>query len=463
MKIICRTPPGRNAEREYVFGVLLGEWLGLDWECLEACDTYVSLRMAGDPQELRLPDSFFGRADQDWLGQRSLPQLPLATWDTAELEADLPLILPSVPVIFGDAHPAVFRNENVLGLPIDVFGSAFFMLTMYEEIVLPDRDSYDRFPSWASIAGREGFLDRPIIDEYLEIFWAAMTQLWPSLIRRPRKFSMILSHDVDRPARYAFAPPGKLLRRMAGDVLRRGQVSSFLIALRHRFGVRSTLPPNDPANTFDWIMDLSERRGFRSAFYFMCGRTNPAMDADYEPEHPAIRDLLRRVHSRGHEIGLHPSFDTYLDPGSLAVEANRLRRVCAEEGISQEQWGGRMHYLRWRHPETLNAWGLAELDYDSTLGYADCAGFRCGTCHEYASFDAQNGIAIRTRTRPLVAMESSVMAEPYMNLGTGDEALRCFERLKNACRVVQGNFTLLWHNSEFDSVEKRDLYQELLG
>ena len=45
-----------------------------------------------------------------------------------------------------------------------MFGSAFFMLTRYEELVVADRDQYGRFPAAASVAGREGFLGVPVVD-----------------------------------------------------------------------------------------------------------------------------------------------------------------------------------------------------------------------------------------------------------------------------------------------------------
>ena len=50
----------------------------------------------------------------------------------------------------------------------DLLGNAFFVLTRYEEAVLPDRDEHDRFPADASILVREGLIERPVVDE-----WAA--------------------------------------------------------------------------------------------------------------------------------------------------------------------------------------------------------------------------------------------------------------------------------------------------
>ena len=88
---------------------------------------------------------------------------------------------------------------------------------------------------------------------------------------------------------------------------------------------------------------------------------------------------MRRVHDRGHQIGLHPSYDTCNHPNLIFNEAERLRQICSEESIEQTQWGGRMHYLRWVWPITAYGWEKAAFDYDSTLCYADRPGFRCGT------------------------------------------------------------------------------------
>ncbi|MFB0705882.1 polysaccharide deacetylase family protein, partial [Pseudomonas protegens] len=182
-----------------------------------------------------------------------------------------------------------------------------------------------------------------------------------------------------------------------------------------------------------------------SAFYFICGRTDRAKDADYEPEHPAIRALMHDIHRRGHEIGLHPSYNSFQNPQQIQAEAQRLRRTCEEENIRQTVWGGRMHYLRWEHPTTMRAWDAAGLTYDSTLGYADYVGFRCGPCHEYPAYDPVEGKQLNLRIRPLIAMESTVTAPHYMGLGVGEAALKKFQDLKETCLAVGGCFTLLWH------------------
>jgi hypothetical protein len=224
---------------------------------------------------------------------------------------------------------------------------------------------------------------------------------------------------------------------------------------------RCQLHRAEPANTFDWIMDVSEQRGLHSAFYILCEHTDQ-QDADYYPEHHTIRNLMSRFHQRGHENGLQPSYGTYQKPLFIGKEADRLRRICAEEGIEQTEWGGRMHYLRWEHPSTMRAWADAGMDYDSTLSYADRPGFRCGSCFEYPAFDPVAKKFLCLRIRPLIVMECSVIDESYLALGNGDAALSKFIELKNSCRAAGGSFSLLWHNSQLITQADRIIYQQVI-
>ena len=221
--------------------------------------------------------------------------------------------------------------------------------------------------------------------------------------------------------------------------------------------------PWDPANTFDWLMEQSDKHGLTSAFYFICGRTDTTKDAFYDPEMPQIRSLMRKIHSRGHEIGLHPSYNTFNNPQEIRKEAERLKNVCSDEGIYQQVWGGRMHFLRWDQSITLKAWADAGMAYDSTLSYADWPGFRCGTCFEYPAFDVTTDQVLPLRVRPLVAMDCTVIADRYLGLGSTEAAFDKFYELKSKCRKVGGVFTLLWHNSFFNSPSDFQIYRRLLS
>ncbi len=345
----------------------------------------------------------------------------------------------------------------------DVLSLTSWMLSRAEEVGSTTLDDHGRFPAAASHAFRHGYLERPIVDEWFHILRQLAKRVWPSLELVPQTPSMRVSHDVDSPSRYAFGRLGSFLRTLGGDVLKRHDLYGLVRGPKLRMESRTQLSPRDSSNTFDWIMDRSEEHGLTSAFYFICGRTDPARDALYEPEDTRIRALMRRIHDRGHEVGLHPSYGTYRSPELIVSEASRLRRVCAEEGIYQSSWGGRMHFLRWETPTTLHGWEEAGMTYDSSMSYADRPGFRCGTCHEYPAFDPVEGRQLRLMIRPLVAMECTVMAPRYLGLGDGQAALDKFVELKNSCRAVGGCFTTLWHNTYFETQSHRDIYSALLA
>lgn len=344
----------------------------------------------------------------------------------------------------------------------DIPSLMYWMLARLEEIGRVDLDTYQRFPATSSHAYNYGYLDRPVVDEWMHLLKQVIQRQWPGLDLKSHKFSVRVTHDVDQPSLFVYKRWGLILRMMARYIVKKRDPKSFVLAPYVKLATRSHLLRSDPYNTFDWLMDVSDKNNLKSAFYFICGKTDQSKDADYDIRHPLMRNLLRKIYSRGHEIGLHPSYNTYKSPELLKLELDRLLRVCHDEGIEQSQLGARMHYLRWEQPTTMRTLAALGFFYDATLGYADYAGFRCGTCHEYPAFDAVGQKQLNLRIRPLILMECSVIDPAYMGLGMGDEALRAGMKLKKACNDVDGCFHILWHNSYFHLPILSHLYLRLV-
>jgi peptidoglycan/xylan/chitin deacetylase (PgdA/CDA1 family) len=466
MNLHIQISPMFQKEKAYILSVLLGEFLGLNYQTQIVNDATVTMITDGDCH-LSIADCFFHQAETTWLQPASLPSQPLQVWDLNQTSLNFKTVAPQLPVIYGqDPHqPDFFRQEdNFIHLGLDIFGSAFFMLTRYEEMVKPNRDQCDRFPASASLAAQENFLERPIINEYLEVLWGCMQALWPRMKHKTHEFTMALSHDVDEPFRFAFSGVRRLIQRCAGDILYRKSFWTLLMSLRSWGQVKWLQRYEcDPNNTFDVIMDISEQHNLQSAFYFITDHSAGVVDGDYHMDHPLIRQLLRKIHARGHEIGLHTSYNTYLDPAQTLKEFQILTQACAEEGIEQNTWGGRQHYLRWRTPTTFQNWDAAGLHYDSTLTFADQIGFRCGTCYEFPVFDLATGTTLRLRERPLSIMEVSVTRAAYMGLNITDgTALSAMVAIKRNCQLFNGKFTLLWHNVSLVEKDQLTLYREIL-
>lgn len=441
----------------------------LNWLCLILQERFgldVNLQPSQQGLMLTLAEHeqgsiFFPKLESSFHESRS--DLAFTQWD-ANVEGwksalDAPLPAPGVATL---PKPLIERQADQAVIHYDILGLTYWMLNRVEEIDRTDLDNHGRFPAIHSHAYKHGYLERPVVDEWLHVLGQVIQKQWPQVELKQHQFSMKVSHDVDAPSRYGFGSAKSILKSMAGDVLKRRDIKGAMIAPWVRLNSGQKLHPADPFNTFDWLMDVSEANNLTSAFYFICGRTSK-LDASYEPEHPAIRELMRRMHQRGHEIGLHPSYNTYQKPQLIKQEADRLRAVLQDEGIKQTEFGGRMHYLRWEHPTTLQAWNDAGMTYDTTLSYADLPGFRCGTCFEYPAFNTVTQQLLNIRIRPLIAMECTIIADRYMGLGYGAEAENKFAGLKDTCRRVSGCFTLLWHNSHFGSQNDRDMYEKVIS
>lgn len=461
--LLITHPHGHRKEREYIFQVLFNEFLGISYVSRETIGEKVQIQLVDAPEQgvLILPDVLFQTQVDEWLTIVSLPKQPLSMWDVARCLPEAKVIKSPIQVIYGKLlREGTWFNQNgkSIRLGLDIFGSAFFMLTRHEEIVLPDRDEHGRFPARASLSFQEGFLERPIVDEYVEILWACMKRMWPELKRKQRSYQIFLSHDVDHPIGAVNKPWLQVLRNAAGDLVRRKDVH---LAVRRLAAKCVGDEDADPYNTFDFIMDVSERYGLKSTFYFKAGMSNSRFDENYTLDVPWTQSLMQRIHERGHEIGLHPSYENYKDIGRLKTEFTKLLDTAEKLGIKQTKWGSRQHYLRWRNPTTWQNGEEAGLDYDATVGFTDNIGFRCGTCHEFPVFNLETKRTLRLRERPLIVMEMTLLDQKYMALES-EQVIEWLERLSKACRRCGGTFSLLWHNTYLIQSWQRKLYLEVV-
>ncbi|MCW8932671.1 MAG: polysaccharide deacetylase family protein [Gammaproteobacteria bacterium] len=446
-------------ESRYVIEQVFDVFLGIEYEVVVGHNDAFSLK-CGDHQ-LETSAIFFKNAQECWLKKESLPVQPLKKWDTTDSGLDIKLLDPVVPVIFGE--PGCVIEPKNIKLNLDIFGSVFYMLTCYEEAVKLDRDQHDRFPAHASLAYQEGFLLRPLVNEYLEILWSSIKLLWINLERKKRTPQTFVSCDVDSPYTCWASNNASTLKKIAGDIFKRKSlleaVKTIKLRVAHIFGDFNA----DPFYTFDWMMNVNDKVGRKIAFYFITNHTDKVMDGCYNLDENIIKRLIVNIKSRGHEVGLHASYNTYLSLEKTKEEIKLLRAFFKKNGINQNSIGVRQHYLRWKKNYTDRNLSDAGVIYDTTLGFAEHIGFRCGTCYEFLLYDLIDHKTLKIYERPLIIMECSLMGKQYMNLTNKDEILLAIQNLKSICHHYQGNFTLLWHNSSFQTEIDKQIYLKALS
>ena len=387
--------------------------------------------------------------DFNYLKPESMPDTPLSRFQ------DIPIIYSGN----GNLPDWVIIQENegegrVVETNIDIIASSFFMLTRYEEAVTPVQDKYGRFPAVASLAYQEGFLDRPIVNEYIDLLWSGIEKFNLGLKRKKlwnrKNFAVCLTHDVDALRKYNWYPP---LRAIASWTLKHGKPGRSLAVIKDY--LRAKLK-GDPYDKFDYLIKLSRQHGFVSTFYFMSGgRTK--YDQNYQITDRRTGALMGKIRENGFEVGLHTSFDAYKDPEPIAAERAKL-----EDALGIEVAGCRQHYLRWKTPESWRAREQAGLKYDTSLSFADHEGFRCGICVPFRPFDVIENRELNIWELPLIVMDGSLFN--YQGLSP-ERALNRVRSLIETVKTYNGLFVLLWHNSSLDDSDRpgwKYVYEEVL-
>lgn len=389
-----RTSPDWEPEKQYAFQVLLREMLGLDF-VVEWVEGRQHVLLLPDGAEWRIADGF------------------------GETGADLAEIFLSGPPF---AH-------------FDPFAFAFFMLARTEEVPFDRRDEHGRFPAEQSLAWQHDFLHRPVVNECADIVWEQLLRLGLRAERKKRAFQVTFSCDVDHPLLWWSA--GDRLKTLAGALLKRRNPREAVYFLRKMFAEKK-----DPYDVFDEWMDFFERHNIRAQFNFM-GERPRSSDCWYPLKHPFVGQLMQRIAGRGHQIGFHAGYESLDQPPVFQRELASLREVSPLPVV-----GGRQHYLRFSVPRTWQMWEAAGLREDSTLGYPEAEGFRCGICHDYPAFDSVQRKMLALREKPLIAMDVTLALYRRYTPAQASERLAL---LRKEVEKHGGDFTLLWHNSSWNT------------
>jgi hypothetical protein len=333
----------------------------------------------------------------------------------------------------------------------DLLASTLFTLCRVEETQQHHLDAHSRFAANMSVACRDGFFDRPIVDEWGLAFRQAIEALVPGWRPRPRRLRAKISHDIDevgvRPRLRQLHRNGKGRSwvRTGWMMLPFDLRHAIKGGLEHRDPFRAaaqlmrTFSPIEPSclGLVQTVVRADLERGLDSAVYWKASGLGP-FDSGYDPRIASIRSVVHWLQERDVENGVHPGYATFRCPEELQVELQILRSVLGEQPL-----GGRQHYLRWC-PETWMDWENCGLAYDSTVGYADRVGFRAGTCIPYHPWLLSQDREARLLEIPLLVMDTCLL-DPLQV--PSEEPITVVSRLIEKCRAVGGVFTLLCHNT----------------
>ena len=417
-------------ERTYAVRTLLTHYCGVQVEII--------VKEGGTAYELRwenksiiIDDHFFGRIPEgkSYIDQAYLPKKIVET--TA-------LGFEGILMLYGTEHLEISRDS--IRCDVDLFAGTFFMLTRWEEALEVKKDLHNRFPASAAAIVKEGFVLRPVVDEYTFLLRNWLLAIGYLIPDNTSTYKVIPTCDVDIPFYWRSKPVWKAL---GGRLLKHWNLIESAKDLSAYKAVQSG-KEKDPYDTFDYLMTLAEKNGNRFQFNFI-GGGKTKFEGYYKIDDPQIKTLIAEMKSRGHGIGLHPSYDACND-ASLIIEQKQAVEINAGVSINQS----RQHYLRFALPETWRHLAAAGIEEDSTLGYAAEPGFRCGTCKPFPVFDIHQREQLPLIERPLLIMDVSFRM--YKNLSI-EESIALCEKIKAQVRKHNGELVILWHNSNLSEMD----------
>ncbi len=273
--------------------------------------------------------------------------------------------------------------------------------------------------------------------------------LWPE----GKRFAVCLTHDVDEIRKtYQY-----LTQAVRG--LRDRKLSKAVYQLRSFF--TDKILGRNPYWTFKEIIELEERLGVRSTFFFL--KETAKVDIfkpstwhhygrKYDFKEADVANIIRKLSSDGWEIGLHGSYESYHDKEKLKHEKKEL-----EELLEKKVSGIRQHHLNLKIPETWEHQEEAGFEYDTSLGFkgGEGVGFRWGTCFPFHPFN--NGRMMSILEIPVTIMDISVTPD-------SNGWKRCLEII-NTVEEYGGVLTLLWHHTVFNEREypgMKELYEKII-
>jgi hypothetical protein len=440
-----KTSPAFIQEKSYVFEVLLSELLGINYSLEVWPNQYYSLSYAG--KEIRLPDFLFvGETNSiSDLQYRIKSKIEYAQFDL------LGMMLP-FPKMLDDSLLSLWNSRGVsFTRPVDIIGTAFFFLTLFEEAFEPRRDFAGRCNYFFLPSSKQGLRDWPFVNIAAELLYKDLNEVF-AFLRKPRRFKVHLSHDIDNPV-YSYLPWATKLRQF-GSFAKRGEYR----LLYHMAKAAVNRQGSDPFDTFDFLMDVSEAAGLQSEFFFIA--REHGTDPRYNLRDPLVLRAIRRIIERGHEIGLHASYDSYRNLPYLREELQELRDVLALTG-GAFSGACRQHYLRFDPLETWLEQEAVGIDVDSSVYFPEKPGFRAGICQEYPVYSLKERRKLNLREQPLLIMEASFLESEFGSPGY-PSLLTVSKEIAERTKLFNGDFTVLWHNDRLLNSDAKTAYTDLV-
>lgn len=331
--------------------------------------------------------------------------------------------------------PCFFAAGSKSAMPFDIFAASFYLISRYEEYLPHVKDSHGRYSAIESLAYKNGFLEKPVVDIWAYKLLAKLKEKFPDYDYKNRSYQYISTIDIDN----AFAYKYKSFIRTIGGFL--NDLLKFrLLDIWYRFAVTLNIK-KDPFDNFQKILDIKKAKDINTIFFCSIGDYT-TFDTNVSASKTKYRLLLKDLVDYA-SVGLHPSYFTMQNPALLKKEKGRLENITNIPVIRSRQ-----HYLRFNLPETYQQLIDLEIEEDHSMGYASNVGFRASTCTPFYFYDLDFEIQTPLKIFPFALMDTTL--NDYLKI-TPKQSLGKIRDLRNEVKAVNGTFITLFHNESLSN------------
>jgi len=339
--------------------------------------------------------------------------------------------------------PLIFSTEQGK-LPFDIFSAVFFLITRYEEYLPYTPDEYGRFHFKDSTAYKLGFLNRPLINEWMIWFGSELKKLYPQLQISVPEFSFLPTYDIDM----AWSYRQKGLLRNLGGMIKKPSAE--------RIAVLANIIA-DPFDAYRWLHKLHEAHQLNPIYFFLVADKISRYDKNTSPSNSAFRNLIRQHHSH-YTVGLHPSWQSNNNPRVFKQEADTLRGL-----INHTITASRQHYIKMQMPETYRMLIENEITNDYSMGYGSINGFRASVARPFKWYDLKKEKVQPLHIHPFCFMDANSYYEQQQTIEETEAELQHYLK---TCRETGGELISIFHNSFLGSGKAfkgwRELYTDFV-
>ncbi|GGG25468.1 hypothetical protein GCM10011344_27660 [Dokdonia pacifica] len=344
-----------------------------------------------------------------------------------------------------DGVPCFFASKTSEAmLPYDIFGAAFYMLSRYEEYLPHVKDGLGRFPASESIAHKHGFLDRPVVDEWILRFKKIITASFPSYVLKELKFETHVIVDV--PQAFEFRKIG-FLRTVGGygrDFVNFRLKRNF-IRTQVLLGLRK-----DPFDIFSWLVNVQKQSSSRFKVFFELGDyTEDSKNIKYSKR--SFQSLIKMVGDYSC-VGLLISKSASKSTVVLKEEKKRIEHIT-NRPLKQT----RITDYKITVPTSYRNLLDQEVLEDYTMGYPDTPGFRASTSIPFLFYDLDYEIQT-----PLVIYPFCIHINAIIDKHKQTVDSVSLNKIKNAVKNVNGLFIIAFSNSDFTNIYSKKVFRTLL-